>query len=142
MKINDKIRSCPFDSWKQVYARNLGGGGVGIWSVTLVEEQQKFKVSLEIVKTMYLRAVLRTKTPFHCCRWLGQRGADNIKNMAYVKNAKFSDMTKPLTLKSMNPLVKQVEYAVRGPIVARAGEIEKELVEVVLGYFQEFKLDK
>ena len=62
--------------------------------------------------------------------------------MAYVKKAKFSNTTKPLTLESMNPLVKQVEYAVRGPIVARAGEIEKELAEVVLGYFQEFKLDK
>eukprot|EP00058_Branchiostoma_floridae_P002033 XP_002587521.1 hypothetical protein BRAFLDRAFT_99414 [Branchiostoma floridae] len=34
---------------------------------------------------------------------------------------------KVLTIDSMNPLVKKVEYAVRGPIVARATELEKEL---------------
>ncbi|CAF4775276.1 unnamed protein product [Rotaria sp. Silwood1] len=32
-----------------------------------------------------------------------------------------------LTIKTLNPLVKEVEYAVRGPIVIRAGEIEKQL---------------
>ncbi|CAH6815080.1 Gpt2 [Phodopus roborovskii] len=32
-----------------------------------------------------------------------------------------------LTLESMNPQVKAVEYAVRGPIVHKAGEIEMEL---------------
>lgn len=32
-----------------------------------------------------------------------------------------------LTLESMNPQVKAVEYAVRGPIVLKAGEIELEL---------------
>lgn len=35
--------------------------------------------------------------------------------------------TKVLTIDSMNPHVKNIEYAVRGPIVTRAGEIEKEL---------------
>lgn len=66
----------------------------------------------------------------------------NIKNMASAKKAKLSDTshtTKPLTLENMNPSVKQVEYAVRGPIVAWAGEIEKELAKV-LGYFREFEL--
>lgn len=37
---------------------------------------------------------------------------------------------KVLTLDSMNPNVKRVEYAVRGPIVQRAVQIEKELREV------------
>lgn len=37
---------------------------------------------------------------------------------------------KVLTLDSMNPNVKRVEYAVRGPIVQRAVQIEKELKEV------------
>jgi alanine transaminase len=37
---------------------------------------------------------------------------------------------KILTMKTLNPHVKAMEYAVRGPIVARAGEIEKELEEV------------
>ncbi|PAA90603.1 hypothetical protein BOX15_Mlig014945g2, partial [Macrostomum lignano] len=34
---------------------------------------------------------------------------------------------KVLTLESMNPCVKRLEYAVRGPIVARATQLEKEL---------------
>lgn len=37
---------------------------------------------------------------------------------------------KVLTIDTMNPTVKNVEYAVRGPIVARAMELEKELSEV------------
>ena len=32
--------------------------------------------------------------------------------------------TAVLTMQTLNPLVKEVEYAVRGPIVIRAGEIE------------------
>lgn len=35
-----------------------------------------------------------------------------------------------LTLDSMNPNVIKMEYAVRGPLVIRAGEIEKELKKV------------
>lgn len=38
-----------------------------------------------------------------------------------------------LTLESMNPQVKAVEYAVRGPIVLKAGEIERELQRVSAG---------
>lgn len=37
---------------------------------------------------------------------------------------------KVLTLESLNPSVKKVEYAVRGPIVTRALELEKELQQV------------
>lgn len=37
---------------------------------------------------------------------------------------------KVLTIDTMNPTVKMVEYAVRGPIVQRAVELEKELLEV------------
>lgn len=35
-----------------------------------------------------------------------------------------------LTLANLNPNVKVMEYAVRGPLVIRAGEIEKELEKV------------
>lgn len=37
---------------------------------------------------------------------------------------------KVLTLETMNPNVKKVEYAVRGPIVQRAAQIEMELQQV------------
>lgn len=43
---------------------------------------------------------------------------------------------KILTLDSMNPHIKKVEYAVRGPIVLKAGMIKKELQEVTLTRFQ------
>jgi len=35
-----------------------------------------------------------------------------------------------LTLDNMNPCVKTMEYAVRGPLVIRATEIEKQLQQV------------
>lgn len=37
---------------------------------------------------------------------------------------------KQLTLDNMNPNIKTMEYAVRGPLVIRAAEIEKELLQV------------
>ncbi|KAH3849887.1 alanine aminotransferase 1-like [Dreissena polymorpha] len=44
---------------------------------------------------------------------------------------------KVLTVENMNPHVKQMEYAVRGPIVIRAGEIEEELKRGVKKPFTE-----
>ena len=38
--------------------------------------------------------------------------------------------TKVLTMETLNPNIKSMEYAVRGPIVTRAAEIEKELEQV------------
>lgn len=38
---------------------------------------------------------------------------------------------KVLTLDTMNPCVRRVEYAVRGPIVHRALELEQELRQVL-----------
>lgn len=43
-----------------------------------------------------------------------------------------SPRAKVLTIDTMNPTVKKVEYAVRGPIVQRAVELERELSEVGL----------
>lgn len=39
-----------------------------------------------------------------------------------------------LTLENMNPAVIKLEYAVRGPLVIRASEIQKELLENVSKY--------
>ena len=79
---------------------------------------------------MYSRVLLQART---CCRsslWLGQKSLDCSKFLSAInmKKAKFS--TKPLTIETLNPLVKEVEYAVRGPIVIRAVELEKELAKV------------
>ena len=40
--------------------------------------------------------------------------------------------SKTLSIDNMNPYVKSMEYAVRGPIVIRAAEIEQELKSVSL----------
>jgi hypothetical protein len=42
--------------------------------------------------------------------------------------------TKVITLDTLNPHIKLMEYAVRGPIVTRAAEIEKELSKVRIDY--------
>ncbi|XP_063155845.1 alanine aminotransferase 1 isoform X2 [Candoia aspera] len=44
---------------------------------------------------------------------------------------------KVLTLESMNPHIRKVEYAVRGPIVARANQLQKELKQGVRKPFTE-----
>ena len=41
------------------------------------------------------------------------------------------DEKKILTMENLNPRVIEIEYAVRGPIVIRAGEIEKEIKSVL-----------
>lgn len=46
-----------------------------------------------------------------------------------LANGKCSS-AKVLTGETMNPFVKQIEYAVRGAIVERAGVLEKELLKV------------
>ena len=64
-----------------------------------------------------------------------------------AKNGVLSEMTsslqrqpcrgKVITVENMNPHVKAMEYAVRGPIVVRAGEIEKELKSGVKKPFEQ-----
>ncbi|XP_072855728.2 alanine aminotransferase 1 isoform X1 [Pogona vitticeps] len=56
-------------------------------------------------------------------RALGQRAAEPGR---MAENG-LAQRGKVLTLESMNPFVKKVEYAVRGPIVTRAVQLEKEL---------------
>lgn len=59
-----------------------------------------------------------------------QRCARDITNMSQHAVNGVSHRGRVLTLDTMNPNVKRVEYAVRGPIVQRAVQIEKELKEV------------
>jgi len=46
-----------------------------------------------------------------------------------------TEATKFLTMQNLSPAVKNVQYAVRGKIVIRAGEIENELKQVKKSYF-------
>lgn len=43
---------------------------------------------------------------------------------------------KTLTMATLNPQVKAVEYAVRGPIVIKAGDIERRLQQVSASGYQ------
>ncbi|KAL5021155.1 hypothetical protein ScPMuIL_000310 [Solemya velum] len=58
------------------------------------------------------------------CRACGSRCLQQIRS-------------KVLSVDNMNPFVKEMEYAVRGPIVIRAGEIEQELAKGVKKPFNE-----
>lgn len=66
-----------------------------------------------------------------CLSVLGRR-RDARERAAMSQRAVNGDSRpgKVLTLDTMNPNVKRVEYAVRGPIVLRAMQLEKELKEV------------
>ena len=53
-----------------------------------------------------------------------------IPHVSYLSTSQHKK-GKVLTFDNMNPRVKEMEYAVRGPIVIRAGEIEEQLKQVV-----------
>lgn len=56
---------------------------------------------------------------------------DSINQICVNSKRTMASTAKPtLTLDSINPNVIKMEYAVRGPLVIRAGEIEKEIKKV------------
>jgi hypothetical protein len=80
---------------------------------------------------MYSRVFLQAKTCYRSSLWLGRKTLDCSKILPAISMNKAKHSTKPLTIETLNPLVKEVEYAVRGPIVIRAVELEKELAKVI-----------
>ena len=77
---------------------------------------------------MFSRVLLQVRTCSRSTLWLGQKSLDCSKFLPAMKRANMSN--KALTIETLNPHVKEVEYAVRGPIVIRAFELEKELAKV------------
>ncbi|ETE56421.1 Alanine aminotransferase 2, partial [Ophiophagus hannah] len=72
-----------------------------------------------------------TERPARLDKGLGRAGWSSAAAEAPALQLKEkAPREKILTLESMNPQVKAVEYALRGPIVLKAGEIEKELRKV------------
>ena len=70
-------------------------------------------------------------SPFHSVvRTLGISAALRGRVQERMSENGVASRGKVLTIDTMNPTVKKVEYAVRGPIVQRAVQIEKELKEV------------
>ena len=51
-------------------------------------------------------------------------------NLALASIHTTTKVEKVLNTKSMNPNIKEMQYAVRGPIVLKAGQIENELERV------------
>ena len=61
---------------------------------------------------------------------MGAAGVNN-NNIGSCQNmATLAPVQHVLSVDTVNPNVKAMEYAVRGPLVIRAGEIEKELASV------------
>lgn len=48
--------------------------------------------------------------------------------------AMYAQQPRILTVENMNPNVKKMEYAVRGPLVIRAVNIEKEIANVIFPF--------
>lgn len=69
-------------------------------------------------------------------RGAGNTGAPRRATSSVVAEAP-AVRSRILTLQSMNPQVRAVEYAVRGPIVTKAGEIERELQRGIKKPFDE-----
>ncbi|XP_046882844.1 alanine aminotransferase 2-like isoform X1 [Hypomesus transpacificus] len=77
-------------------------------------------------------------SPFHSVvRTLGISAALRGRVQERMSENGVASRGKVLTIDTMNPTVKKVEYAVRGPIVQRAVQIEKELKEGVKKPFSE-----
>lgn len=84
---------------------------------------------------------LRTESLYSClwqhvrCKTMGpaeQRGLKRFSTAEATVDARHPARMreKTLTMATLNPQVKAVEYAVRGPIVIKAGDIEKRLQQV------------
>ena len=54
----------------------------------------------------------------------------NVMRLLALKKSYTVKRWMVLTVENMNPNVRKMEYAVRGPIVIRAGHIEQELKQV------------
>jgi hypothetical protein len=62
-------------------------------------------------------------------RWKEERKDGSSRSIS--TSVKMEATAKPtITLDNMNPAIKKMEYAVRGPLVIRATEIEKEIEKV------------
>lgn len=68
--------------------------------------------------------MLSPEPPFHC------RALRRQTKQPGMADSRAVPKDRVLTLESMNPHVRKVEYAVRGPIVARANQLQKELKQV------------
>lgn len=71
---------------------------------------------------------------FHAPKWMCARTVNSVSALGQINGTcSFHASTKRqkvLSVDNMNPFVKNMEYAVRGPIVIQAGEIEEELKKV------------
>lgn len=71
------------------------------------------------------RGVGRTNEPVVLAVLLPQNTLNNTRTMA----------SKAVTIENINPNILKLEYAVRGPLVIRAAEIEKELEKVRISVY-------
>ena len=77
---------------------------------------------------------------YHCrLENFNKKGCCNLLNGGTLTESSIRKMStagksneKCVTIENMNENIIRLEYAVRGPIVIRAGEIEKELQQVII----------
>ncbi|KAG9341272.1 hypothetical protein JZ751_019374 [Albula glossodonta] len=92
-------------------------------------------LSVNALRTQCRIQPVRQKTQGSVEQYGLKRFSTAEATVATRENGKMRERT--LTMDTINPLVKAVEYAVRGPIVIKAGEIEKCLQEGIKKPFTE-----
>lgn len=91
---------------------------------------------MRLLVPWYPRVPLRTES-LYFARW-SSTGPPEQRGLMRFSTAEAAAKTGPpgrlrektLTMATLNPQVKAVEYAVRGPIVIKAGDIERGLQQV------------
>lgn len=76
------------------------------------------------------RIVRARRCPFTSLSWVYPDNNFRVLCEKGIIRTMATDKSRSLSLDNMNPNVKIMEYAVRGPLLIRAGEIEKELEKV------------
>ncbi|XP_036391018.1 alanine aminotransferase 2-like [Megalops cyprinoides] len=98
-------------------------------------DQCLFLPSKHVLRTPFCAQSIRKKTQGSIEDYGLKRFSTAEATVAKRENDKMRERT--LTMETLNPLVKAVEYAVRGPIVIKADEIEKRLQQGVKKPFTE-----
>ena len=90
------------------------------------------RVTLSIAKEVLAHSnakLLTLSAVFRCRISAGEQRT--VLRASAIQFTNMSTAPKTLTLDNLNPHIKSMEYAVRGPILIRAAEIEKELEQVL-----------
>lgn len=81
---------------------------------------------------MMSRIIRSARRVFSCFTQQRSERSDTVVSHQTSPRNSYRMASKAITLENMNPRILKMEYAVRGPLVTRALEIDRELQKVIL----------